>query len=82
MRMAQQVRTRTADQCRSHHQKILKYHRSLQDIVDYYKRHLFGKQVEGPPVGMLWPTGDGEDEEGSVGFYRIYRRGNRFRIEI
>jgi hypothetical protein len=45
LRMAQQVRTRTADQCRSHHQKILKYHRSLQDIVDYYKLHLFGKQV-------------------------------------
>ena len=61
MRMSQQVRTRTADQCRSHHQKILKYHRSLRDIVNYYKRHLFGKQVKGPDVGMLKSTATGEE---------------------
>lgn len=77
MHMARQVRTRTADQCRSHHQKILKYHNSLQDIIDYYKEHLFGKQVQGDSC-IFRKTGDEEP----LGWYRIYRRGNRFRVEI
>jgi hypothetical protein len=37
MKMAREVRTRTADQCRSHHQKVLKYHSSVEDIISYYK---------------------------------------------
>lgn len=31
--MSRQVRTRTADQCRSHHQKMMKYHRDIPNII-------------------------------------------------
>ena len=50
--MAIDVKTRTADQCRSHHQKIIKYHNSLRDIVEYYKEHIFGKEVEGGSMAL------------------------------
>jgi hypothetical protein len=37
LNMSKLVRTRTADQCRSHHQKILLYHKSLEEIVRFYE---------------------------------------------
>lgn len=36
-KMSNMVKTRTADQCRSHHQKILKMHSSIENIIDYYQ---------------------------------------------
>lgn len=32
--MSQQIKTRSPDQCRSHHQKMIKYHASLDGIID------------------------------------------------
>jgi hypothetical protein len=55
--MAMDVKTRTADQCRSHHQKTIKCHNSLGDVVGYYKEHIFGKQVEGGSTAFR-KTGD------------------------
>lgn len=31
--MSKAVKSRTADQCRSHHQKMMKYHNSISNIV-------------------------------------------------
>ena len=36
--MAAFVRTRNSLQCRSHHQKMLKTHHSIQDIISYYTK--------------------------------------------
>lgn len=33
--MSKAIKSRTADQCRSHHQKMMKYHRSIQEIVSH-----------------------------------------------
>ena len=53
LNMSKLVRTRTADQCRSHHQKILLYHKSLEEIVRFYEQestvmeeHDFKKQIK------------------------------------
>jgi hypothetical protein len=37
------VKTRTPDQCRSHHQKVQKLHKSIDDIIVFYDRKvMFG----------------------------------------
>lgn len=36
LKMSHLVKTRTADQCRSHHQKILKYHGTIDDVIKNY----------------------------------------------
>jgi hypothetical protein len=77
--MSRSVRTRTADQCRSHHQKILKYHNSLKDIIQYYKQNLFGKQIDGGGLALKRTE---HEVEGSGSFCTVYRINNRFRIEI
>ena len=46
LKMSRVVGTRSADQCRSHHQKILKYHTSLQHIVSSYKRRFSRREQE------------------------------------
>lgn len=33
--MSQDVKTRTPDQCRSHHQKMMKHHLSIESIVKH-----------------------------------------------
>lgn len=41
--MSQFIRTRTPDQCRSHHQKVQKLHQTIDDIIKFYDRKvLFG----------------------------------------
>jgi hypothetical protein len=40
IQMSRAVKTRTADQCRSHHQKILKYHNSIDETVDFFAARL------------------------------------------
>lgn len=41
LQMSLKVKTRTADQCRSHHQKILKYHESLEQIIRHYTEEVY-----------------------------------------
>lgn len=41
LHMARIVKSRTADQCRSHHQKILKYHSNLEETIRYYTQDIF-----------------------------------------
>lgn len=33
--MSQWVKTRSADQCRSHHQKMVKYHGNIKGVIEY-----------------------------------------------
>ncbi len=41
--MSQYVKTRTPDQCRSHHQKVQKLHKTISDIITFYDRKvMFG----------------------------------------
>lgn len=41
--MSQFIRTRTPDQCRSHHQKVQKLHQTIDDIIKFYDRKvMFG----------------------------------------
>lgn len=39
--MSQHIKSRTPDQCRSHHQKILKFHHNIDNILTIYKERLF-----------------------------------------
>lgn len=41
LNMALLVKSRSADQCRSHHQKVLNYHKSVQEIIRYYREDVF-----------------------------------------
>lgn len=80
--MSKVVKTRTPDQCRSHHQKVLTNHPSLSKIIEHYKEYMFGKQVSdnekySKPIRN---TGNGEKEIDMV--FKIYQIKNRFRIEI
>jgi hypothetical protein len=36
LKMSKIIKTRTADQCRSHHQKVIKYHKTLESILQSY----------------------------------------------
>ena len=36
--MSQVIKTRDADQCRSHHQKMIHYRSSIAGIVNYYRK--------------------------------------------
>ena len=33
--ISQEVGTRSSDQCRSHHQKMMKYHRTVPNVIEY-----------------------------------------------
>jgi hypothetical protein len=35
--MSEAIRTRSADQCRSHHQKMVKYHRDIPNIIAHIR---------------------------------------------
>lgn len=35
VRMSMWIKTRSPDQCRSHHQKMMKYHSDIPTIVNY-----------------------------------------------
>lgn len=37
LQMSRLVRTRTAEQCRSHHQKVLKSHETVEEIIRFYR---------------------------------------------
>lgn len=41
LRMSRTVRTRCADQCRSHHQKMKTLHGSAAEIVRFYRQQVF-----------------------------------------
>jgi hypothetical protein len=41
LRMSRMVRTRCADQCRSHHQKMKTLHGSAAEIVRFYRQQVF-----------------------------------------
>lgn len=41
--MSRKIKTRSADQCRSHHQKILKYHNSLEETIKFFEEDVFEK---------------------------------------
>ena len=37
VRMSKFVRSRNSDQCRSHHQKLIKYYKDVKGIIEFYK---------------------------------------------
>ena len=45
--MSQEVKTRSADQCRSHHQKIMKYHHTIDGAIKYFSEKLALEMKEG-----------------------------------
>ena len=38
--MSKEVKTRSADQCRSHHQKIIKYHHTIEEAIEFFSGKL------------------------------------------
>lgn len=42
--MSEYVKSRTAEQCRSHHQKMIKFHGSIENII-YHIKWLASKRI-------------------------------------
>ena len=40
IQMSMAVKTRNADQCRSHHQKIIKYHNTIEEAIEFFSGRL------------------------------------------
>lgn len=40
MQLSNSVNTRSADQCRSHHQKMIKHHRDLEGVISNLEQRL------------------------------------------
>jgi len=38
IRMSKFIKTRTAEQCRSHHQKMMKHHIDIPSIIEYVQK--------------------------------------------
>lgn len=93
LKMAKIIGTRSADQCRSHHQKTKKYHSSVQDIISSYRRRYPNAL---PPYLKNQPTTAPDQDEPSTPhqhskflinpyishFYQIKCDGNTFTITI
>lgn len=77
--MSQVIKSRTADQCRSHHQKIINYHESVERIISYYKNLLERGAPKADEMKQI-PTTSNDEEK--VPAYTISRVYNTFRIEI
>ena len=45
--MSKEVKTRSADQCRSHHQKIIKYHHTVEEAIEFFSSKLTPVQDAG-----------------------------------
>jgi hypothetical protein len=43
LKMSRLIKTRTPDQCRSHHQKILMYHSNLEEAIRFFDEDVFCK---------------------------------------
>ena len=54
VRMSRVVKTRSSDQCRSHHQKMMKHHRSIPLIIEHVT-HLLEEQKTYEVESMLEP---------------------------
>ena len=62
--MSKMVETRSADQCRSHHQKIMKYHNTIEEAIVNFSKKLNLKHMEAPetPQVKLEETDEKEDD--------------------
>ena len=40
-KMAKQIKSRTSDQCRSHHHKLMEYYHSIENIILHYEHNVF-----------------------------------------
>ena len=52
LKMSLLVKTRSPDQCRSHHQKVLKYHGKIDEIIKFYTQNLNKFQVDEKWMGF------------------------------
>lgn len=41
IKMSKNVRTRVPEQCRSHHQKMMELHRTLEEIIRFFRKEVF-----------------------------------------
>lgn len=44
--MSNIIKTRTSDQCRSHHQKVQKLHQTTEEIIEFYGNKLKNQQAQ------------------------------------
>jgi hypothetical protein len=77
-KMSKVILTRTADQCRSHHQKVVKYHDSIDSIINYFKKLMYGEEVK---LDAAMTEICASSNSGRPGI-KIYRHKNKFRIEV
>lgn len=87
--MSQFVKTRTPDQCRSHHQKVQKLHKTIDDIITFYDRKvMFGasKKIKIQPNIVLVKGFEKEEKTTCLvkteDFYRIKIDGKNLMISI
>ena len=80
LKMSKMVKTRTPDQCRSHHQKVLNIHKSLEEVIRYHsaKAEMFGGKPDSetckPAMRKAMP------EEPISPLYKLTSKGNHFKF--
>lgn len=85
IKMSKKVRSRNSDQCRSHHQKLVEYYETAENIISHYENNVFSlaECLQRKNLRKRAPSELDKDSEGkSNPFYQINALGGVFRIEI
>lgn len=85
IKMSKNVRTRVPEQCRSHHQKMMELHRSLDEIIRFFRKEVFPLDQEEIHEEKQVKTEAKQEEEVSpivpiIGLYRMEVKGNWIRL--
>lgn len=71
--MSYLVKTRTADQCRSHHQKMLKYHGNITQILERYRKIMnFGEEDRVTDENKKIEKKTGDEEEVMISSSQVF----------
>lgn len=76
IKMSKNVRTRVPEQCRSHHQKMMELHRTLEEIIRFFRKEVFPLDQGEIHEEKLVKTEAKQEEEVSpivpiIGLYRM-----------
>lgn len=80
-KMSKMIRTRTPDQCRSHHRKAIKHHLTLEQIVNYHWKKKSNSDYR-PYFKKMYEKGTvtSENSKKEVLIEKFSRKQNSFRF--
>lgn len=82
VKMSKFMRTRSSDQCRSHHQKLINYHKTVASIVDHFHQFIFPRMPPRAPKVLLTSPSNSNQISKESSFYSMTIIDNHITIEI